>query len=112
MPSSDGSVVVLFEPALTGDRIGFVGRVLAFNISNDITRGAADLLDLDDLVQNELGSLLDEALSTPDANLTLPPTLRALGVTLATARFETSDGLPSLVIEGTLPAIAALVFDL
>jgi hypothetical protein len=112
VPSSNGSVVAVFQPTVTDNRIALSGSIAEFNISNDITRGAVDALDLDDMVRDKLGSLLDEALSAPGAGLALPPAVQALGVNLATAWFATIDGTPSLVVEGTLPALAGLLLNL
>lgn len=112
VPSSDGSVVAYFVPMVADNRIALTGRIAEFNISNDITRTAAQALNLDDLVKDKLGALLNEALSAPGAGLALPPAVQAFGVTLSTARFVTIDGKPSLVVEGTLPAIAGLLLNL
>lgn len=112
VPSSNGSVVAVFRPTVADNRIALSSSIAEFNISNDITRSAADALDLDDTVKNKLGTLLDEALSAPGAVLALPPAVQALGVDLAIARFATIDGMPSLVVEGTLPALAGLLLNL
>ena len=112
VPSSNGNVVAVFQPTVANNRIALSGSIAEFNISNDITRSAADALDLGDTVRDKLGSLLDEALSAPGAGLALPPAVQALGVNLATARFATIDGMPSLVVEGTLPALAGILLNL
>lgn len=112
VPNSNGSVVAYFEPTVADSRVALTGRIVEFNISNDITRHAAEALNLDDLVRDKLGALLDEALSAPGASLALPPAVIAFGVSLSTARFVTIDGKPSLVVEGTLPAAAGLLLNL
>ncbi|RUX33322.1 hypothetical protein EOA23_07275 [Mesorhizobium sp. M2A.F.Ca.ET.042.01.1.1] len=112
VPSSNGSVVAYFVPTVADNRIALTGRITEFNISNDITRHAAEALNLDDLVRDKLGALLNEALSAPGAGLPLPPAVQALGVALSTASFVSVGGKPSLVVEGTLPAVAGLLLNL
>ncbi|UVK35811.1 hypothetical protein LHFGNBLO_006025 (plasmid) [Mesorhizobium sp. AR10] len=112
VPSSNGSIVAYFEPRVVDGRVALTGRIAEFNISNDITRHAAEALNLDDLVRDKVGALLDEALSAPGASLALPPAVLAFGVSLSTARFVTIDGKPSLVVEGALPAVAGLLLNL
>ncbi|MER8516302.1 hypothetical protein NKH47_25580 [Mesorhizobium sp. M1060] len=112
VPSSNGSVVAYFKPTVADNRVALTGRIAEFNISNDFTRNAAQALHLDDLVMDQLGGLLNEALAAPGAGLALPPAVQALGVTLTTASFVMIDAKPSLVVEGTLPAVAGLLLNL
>jgi hypothetical protein len=112
VPDSNGSVVAYFEPTVGENRVALAGRIVEFNISNDLTRHAAKALNLDDLVKDKLGALLNEALSAPGASLALPPAVLALGVKLSAASFVLIDGRPSLVVEGTLPTVAGLLLNL
>jgi hypothetical protein len=112
VPDSNGSVVAYFDPTVAENRVALAGRIVEFNISNDITRHAAEALKLDDLVRDKLGTLLNEALSAPGASLALPPAVHALGVKLSAVSFVLIDGRPSLIVEGTLPAVAGLLLNL
>lgn len=100
--STDGSITLHATPVIQANRIGLDVDVEEPRISNDIVRNAADFVDGRDIAQQLAQKFLDQALADPSSQLPLPDNVKALGVSLSAARFETRDGQPLLILDGSL----------
>ncbi|PSM19839.1 hypothetical protein [Nitratireductor sp. StC3] len=101
--STNGSVVALFQAAVTDNTVSLSSQSVELNISNDAIRIGSDLSGFRDEMQAQILNGLNKALSTKDAVLALPEEIQSLGISLDGAHFESRDGGLFAVLSGTLP---------
>ena len=105
--SSTGSITLHATPMISDNRLSLMVQVDQPEISNDILRQLADLVEGREVGRQLAQQFLDWTLSYPTKQFPLPPQVVAIGAELKTARFEMDGSMPVGVIEGRLSNAAA-----